>query len=73
LGRDRLRQLISNSAAGSAPSTADDVDERMSGWTWVHDWRSKIRLSSRSRTRADGQNELEALVREKADIEGMTS
>ena len=65
LARDRLRALI----ALSSPSTPEPskspffpYDERLSRWAWVHDWRSKIRLPSR--TRQDSQT-LDDLVREK--------
>ena len=69
LARDRLRALI----ALSPPSTPEftkspfllPYDERLSRWAWVHDWRSKIRLPSR--TRQDAQS-LDDLVREKTAI-----
>jgi hypothetical protein len=62
LGRDRLRSFIS-------PATHLSEEERMSRWTWAHDWRNKIRLSSRSRTREANQKELEVLIQEKQEMQ----
>jgi hypothetical protein len=41
----------------------------MSRWTWVHDWQTKIRLSSRSRTRTRMGKELEILIQEKHEMQ----
>lgn len=60
LGRDRLQALVS-----SGPSSEEQ--ERQSRWTWVQDWRTKIRLSSRSRPR-DESRQLEILIREKQEM-----
>jgi hypothetical protein len=68
LARDRLRTLIISPSANASM----EYEERMSRWTWVHEWRSKIRLSSRSRTRTRAgegrRKELEILVREKQEM-----
>ncbi|THH14672.1 hypothetical protein EW146_g5690 [Bondarzewia mesenterica] len=50
LGRDYLRAVISPAAtAGSTGSSLSS--DRVSRWTWVRDWRSKVRIPSRSRPR----------------------
>jgi hypothetical protein len=61
LGRDRLRSLIS-------PGSPSREDERQSRWTWVNDWRTKIRFSSRSRTRETSRKQLEILIQEKQEM-----
>jgi len=69
LGRERLRSLITHSASPKPtemPSAADD--ERMPRWAWVHDWRARIRMPSRSQSRAPGQQELDALMSEKEGL-----
>ncbi|KAF7969303.1 hypothetical protein HWV62_27729, partial [Athelia sp. TMB] len=62
LGRDRLRALVS--ARGEA---SPEEQERQSRWTWVQEWRAKMRRSSRSRARDDNQ-QLEVLIREKQEM-----
>jgi len=62
MGRDQLRNFISSGQEMSE-------EERMSRWTWVHEWRNKIRISSRSRTREADQKQLEVLIREKQEIQ----
>ena len=61
LGRDRLRSLI-------WPGSSPREDERQSRWTWANDWRTKIRFSSRSRTRETSRKRLEILIQEKQEI-----
>ncbi|TFK43470.1 snare associated Golgi protein-domain-containing protein [Crucibulum laeve] len=69
LGRDRLRAMISP----SQPASPHAIDERHPRWVWVQDWRTKIRLASRSRTRGQDQNELQILVQEKRALEDLPS
>ncbi|PCH41089.1 hypothetical protein WOLCODRAFT_118211 [Wolfiporia cocos MD-104 SS10] len=64
LGRDHLRQLVSSSRTAVPPLDAEPK-ERMSRWQWVKDWQSRMRVSSRSRTRERYNKELEVLVQEK--------
>ncbi|KAL4242063.1 Golgi apparatus membrane protein TVP38 [Abortiporus biennis] len=70
LGRDYLRMWISSpltsraSVLGSDDTETSD-DERASRWAWVKEWRGRIHVPSRSRTRERLQRELEVLVREK--------
>ncbi|KAG7449144.1 uncharacterized protein BT62DRAFT_929134 [Guyanagaster necrorhizus] len=63
LGREHLRAWLSSdqSHLGTAES------ERVSRWTWVQEWRHKIRIPSRSRTRERQQRftNLAVLVHEK--------
>ncbi|KAF8897598.1 snare associated Golgi protein-domain-containing protein [Infundibulicybe gibba] len=70
LGRDRLRTLISNSAT-SDPQPSGAEKRR----PWVREWRAKIRLPSRSRTRERNQSakELNILVQEKRALEELPS
>jgi hypothetical protein len=60
--------LISATPDSMITTSKDDL-ERMSRWTWAHDWRTKIRLSSRSRTRGASQKELNILIREKYEVQ----
>ncbi|KAF6762300.1 snare associated Golgi protein-domain-containing protein [Ephemerocybe angulata] len=73
LGRDYLRTLIAPAASTSID--ASTVDGRQPGRSWVQEWRKKIRLSSRSRTReqAQRQAELDILVQEKRRLEDLPS
>ncbi|KAF8974499.1 snare associated Golgi protein-domain-containing protein [Flammula alnicola] len=65
LGRRQLRSIISNK-----PSSSGDVG-RESRWTWIQEWRTKIRLASRSQARGREQDQLtlNALVDEKRRLE----
>ncbi|KAK0468477.1 snare associated Golgi protein-domain-containing protein [Desarmillaria tabescens] len=66
LGREHLRAwLSSDEELGSAES------ERVSRWTWVQEWRDKIRIPSRSRTRERQERfaNLAVLVQEKRAME----
>lgn len=65
LGRRQLRAIISHS-----PKTSSD-DKRDSRWTWVQDWRTKIRNASRSRAQelAQDQLTLDALIDEKRRLQ----
>jgi hypothetical protein len=71
LGRDRLRTLISHSVPVSPISSTPGAHDSMSKWLWVQDWRSKIRIASRSRAQEREQNlkQLEVLVQEKRAFE----
>jgi len=62
MARDQLRNFITSGHDMSE-------EERLSRWTWVHEWRNKIRLSSRSRPREADQKQLEVLIREKQEIQ----
>ncbi|KAF8195821.1 snare associated Golgi protein-domain-containing protein [Mycena galopus ATCC 62051] len=76
LGRDYLRAIISHGIeTPPVDASAEDSEKRPSRWgvAWVHDWRTKIRIASRSRTRAASQTQLDALVDEKRAIEGVSS
>ena len=65
LGRNRLRILLSSSVGSDVSST--ERSGRPSRLVWVHDFRSKIRLSrSRSVTRSDQR--LEILIQEKSNL-----
>ncbi|KAI0353614.1 hypothetical protein OH77DRAFT_1497307 [Trametes cingulata] len=64
LGRNRLRTWLS-AKAPTAQELALQAEERASRWAWVKEWQSRIRSSSRSRTREASRKELETLVREK--------
>ncbi|KAH7914185.1 hypothetical protein BJ138DRAFT_1110765 [Hygrophoropsis aurantiaca] len=65
LGRERLRALLSPSSQTGGQVSSQDV--RVSRWTWANEWRSKLRLSSRSRTRNDTKV-LEVLMQEKSTL-----
>ncbi|EIW62004.1 uncharacterized protein TRAVEDRAFT_163686 [Trametes versicolor FP-101664 SS1] len=67
LGRNRLRAWL----ASAAPVTEEEMrqaEDRASRWTWVKEWRGRIRSSSLSRTRDASRKELETLVREKEGL-----
>ncbi|KAJ7682737.1 snare associated Golgi protein-domain-containing protein [Mycena polygramma] len=74
LGREHLRALISHDQPVAPASTEE---KRASRWSvsWVQDWRTKIRMSSRSRTRTReaSQHQLDVLVDEKRAIEDRAS
>jgi hypothetical protein len=69
LGRDRLRAML----AGESDPGAADV-ERVGRWAWVRDWRVRIRMPSRCRSKSDPSvsSELETLVEEKLRTEDMS-
>jgi hypothetical protein len=76
LGRDYLRAIISHGIeTPPVDASAEDSEKRQSRWgvAWVHDWRTKIRIASRSRTRAASQTQLDTLVDEKRAIEDVSS
>ncbi|KAJ7638878.1 snare associated Golgi protein-domain-containing protein [Roridomyces roridus] len=76
LGRDHLRALLSSSEPVLPPTTTGTEEkQRASRWAvaWVQDWRTKIRMSSRSRTREASQMELHTLVDEKRAFEDLSS
>ncbi|KAJ7507890.1 snare associated Golgi protein-domain-containing protein [Mycena galericulata] len=77
LGRDYLRALIAHEPPPPpvAAAAASGEEKRVSRWTvaWVQDWRTKIRMASRSRTREASQHELDVLVDEKRAIEDLAS
>lgn len=66
LGRNHLRAWLSQQMP--AEEAAATAEERATRWAWVKEWRSRIRSSSRSRTRSAIQKELETLVREKESL-----
>jgi len=60
----------------SSPRSSDETDERRPRLAWVKEWRTKIRLSSRSRAREQKegqQRQLDTLVEEKRRIEDIDS
>ncbi|KAF8913960.1 hypothetical protein CPB84DRAFT_1758017 [Gymnopilus junonius] len=65
LGRRQLRSIISH----SPPSSSDG--KRDSRWTWVQDWRTKLRNASRSRAREQAQDQLalDTLIDEKRRLQ----
>ncbi|KAI0068776.1 hypothetical protein BV25DRAFT_1768016, partial [Artomyces pyxidatus] len=62
LGRDYLRAWLSTATSSAADGTNQ---ERVPRWTWVKEWRAKVRVSSRSRSPSDGSTELEPSIEEK--------
>ncbi|KAF9247283.1 snare associated Golgi protein-domain-containing protein [Melanogaster broomeanus] len=67
LGRDRLRALISKkSASWQSDRTRSADHERLSRWMWVRDWKTKMRMPSRSRNQ--DMAKFDALVEEKASL-----
>ena len=57
LGRDYLRGLISTRSPVDAKGEADDLEEKDERrFRWVSDWRSKIRLPSKSRSRSGSES-----------------
>ncbi|EIM88407.1 uncharacterized protein STEHIDRAFT_54151 [Stereum hirsutum FP-91666 SS1] len=62
LGRNHLKAWLTPAA------TVSDSDERVSRWTWVKEWRSKVRLPSRSRS-PQPDTEKEAMMSEKYELE----
>ncbi|KAF7355373.1 Transmembrane protein 41 [Mycena sanguinolenta] len=83
LGRDYLRAVISHGietppvGVAYGADASETTEKRASRWSvaWVHDWRTKIRIASRSRTRSReaSQHQLDALVDEKRAIEDLPS
>lgn len=67
LGRGKLRSMISHK-----PRVLSADDERKSRWTWVQEWRTKIRMGSRSRAREQDQLSLDTLVEEKRRLEDLS-
>ncbi|KAH9999313.1 snare associated Golgi protein-domain-containing protein [Russula vinacea] len=63
LGRDHLKAWLS--PATSSVSIDGLTKDRIPRWMWVREWRAKVRLASRSRTRHDPELELEASSTEK--------
>ncbi|KAH7920166.1 hypothetical protein BV22DRAFT_1107823 [Leucogyrophana mollusca] len=68
LGRERLRALLSSSPLPQSDRQISSQDERVSRWTWANEWRSKMRLSSRSRTRDGDGKVLDVLMQEKSSL-----
>lgn len=73
LGREHLRALIAHEPTTAPPLAAEE--KRASRWSvaWVHDWRTRIASSSRTRSREASQHELDVLVDEKRAIEDFSS
>lgn len=65
LGRNHLRAWLSENAS---QEQAASTEERAKRWTWIKEWRSRIRSASHSRTREASQKELETLIREKESL-----
>jgi uncharacterized membrane protein YdjX (TVP38/TMEM64 family) len=72
LGRNHLQRLVSHSAVAATPDSEVMMiseDERISRWTWIKEWRERIRVPSCSRVRDNYEQELNALIQEKnADL-----
>ncbi|KIJ70029.1 hypothetical protein HYDPIDRAFT_78000 [Hydnomerulius pinastri MD-312] len=66
LGRERLRALISKSPSSPSDRTRSVGYDRQSRWVWVRDWKTKIRMPSRSRNQ--DMKKLEELVQEKSSL-----
>ncbi|KAK7061785.1 transmembrane protein 41 [Favolaschia claudopus] len=73
LGRDYLRAVISNGLVETPADDASNEEKRSSRFAWVQDWRTKIRMASRSRTREASQHQLDVLVDEKRAMEDLSS
>ncbi|KAI0269137.1 snare associated Golgi protein-domain-containing protein [Gloeopeniophorella convolvens] len=71
LGRDYLKAWLS--PAISSAGADGEAEERVSRWTWVKEWRAKVPLPSRSRTRHDPELELEASIVEKMQMQQVVS
>ncbi|KAF9446930.1 hypothetical protein P691DRAFT_793978 [Macrolepiota fuliginosa MF-IS2] len=70
LGRDRLRTMIHPSVT----SVAEPDDERSPRRNWVRDWRTKIRMASKTRSRdRTASVELNVLIQEKRALEQLPS
>jgi len=67
LGRDYLKARLS--PAISSVSIDGENEERVSRWMWVREWRTKVRLPSRSRTGHDLELELESPMAEKMQMQ----
>ncbi len=65
LGRNHLRAWLSENAS---QEQAASTEERAKRWTWIKEWRSRIRSASHPRTREASQKELETLIREKESL-----
>ncbi|KAI0036817.1 snare associated Golgi protein-domain-containing protein, partial [Vararia minispora EC-137] len=64
LGRNYLRLWLSPASVDALENS--DVEERVTRWAWVRDWRTKVRLASRSRSPSnDSEEDLTALRHEK--------
>ncbi|KXN89641.1 hypothetical protein AN958_05508 [Leucoagaricus sp. SymC.cos] len=69
LGRERLRSMIHPSVTRQSP-----VDERSPRRNWVRDWRTKIRMASKTRSRdRKASTELNNLIQEKCALEQLPS
>ncbi|KAF8845874.1 hypothetical protein BDN67DRAFT_940937 [Paxillus ammoniavirescens] len=66
LGRDRLRALISKSHPSQSDRTGSTGHERQTRWVWVRDWKTKMRMPSRSRNQ--DMKKLDELVQEKSSL-----
>lgn len=72
LGRDYLKARLS--PAISPAGVDDSKEERVSRWMWVKEWRTKVRLPSRTRTGRTPEQELEeASVAEKMLMQEVNS
>ena len=72
LGRDYLKTRLS--PAISPAGVDDPKGERVSRWMWVKEWRTKVRLASRTRTGRNPEQELEeASVAEKMLMQELNS
>ena len=67
LGRDYLKAWLSPTM--SPVGIDGQIEERVSRWIWVSEWRTKVRLPSRPRTPRDPELELETSVAEKMPMQ----
>lgn len=73
LGRDRLRTMIHPSVTRHHVATSSE-DERSPRRNWVRDWRTKIRMASKTRSRdRTASTELNILIQEKRALEQLPS
>lgn len=56
LGRDHLRGLISPRSPVGVEDEADSLEKDERRFRWVSEWRSKIRLPSKSRSRSGSES-----------------
>jgi hypothetical protein len=68
LGRDYLRSWLSSSAPlPLEPTEIIESEERVTRWAWVREWRSKVRVPSRSRSRRSSEDDAQADRHEKEE------
>ncbi|KIK94697.1 hypothetical protein PAXRUDRAFT_142323 [Paxillus rubicundulus Ve08.2h10] len=66
LGRDRLRALISKSHPSQSDRTISSGHDHQTWWVWVRDWKTKMRMPSRSRNQ--DMKKLDELIHGKSSL-----